>query len=198
MYSRNTSKNGHFSHRNPPVKQHRNNTAVNTEPDRTNGNVMPSPPNNNYNPQNDVTPAPQTTRPPVEPRPAPSVPPNYRGMIYEMEQITDPELAEGIDRLVRNDASYNNYERQLRRRDYKEGRVGADAPVFSHRNREWCSCKEREEKTPERNGLQGIIDGLREKRLLPEDILICALIILMLNSSSEDDIIMILALMMLL
>ena len=136
---------------------------------------------------------PEAESPP--PSQLPAAPPNYRGMIYEMEQMIEP--AEGIDRLVRNDASYTDYERRLRRRDYIQGRVG-DTAVFSRTNTKRECCEKGEEKTPERNGLQGIIDGLRDKKLQPEDVLICALIILMLNSSSEDDILMVLALMMLL
>jgi len=73
-----------------------------------------------------------------------------------------------------------------------------NSPVFSNTAAEKRCCEKSQEKTPERNGLQSIIDGLRDKKLQPEDILICALIILMLNSSSEDDILMVLALMMLL
>lgn len=192
MYSRNTSKNGYFSHKNPPVKQHRtNNVVTQTVPDpvverdteRPTENVRP----NNVQPTPERAPLPQTQMP--------AAPPNYRGMIYEMEQMIEP--AEGIDRLVRNDSSYNDYERRLRRRDYMQGRVG-EAPAFSHTKPEKVCCEKSQEKTPERNGLQSIIDGLRDKKLQPEDILICALIILMLNSSSEDDILMVLALMMLL
>ena len=191
MYSRSTSKNGYFSHKNPPVKQHRTNAVPqNLSADRVDDSRNERPIENNR--ADNIKNA--TDTPPIAPQ-MPIAPPNYRGMIYEMEQMVEP--AEGIDRLVRNDQSYTDFERRPGRRNYMQNRAD-NSPVFSNTATEKRCCEKSQEKTPERNGLQSIIDGLRDKKLQPEDILICALVILMLNSSSEDDILMVLALMMLL
>ncbi len=96
-------------------------------------------------------------------------PPNYRGMIYGESEKKDI-FAEGIDRLVNNDDSYQKYER-----------IEQSEPVMQNKT-----------------GLHRLIDGLSERSFCAEDILICAMIILMLNNSSEDDILMVLVLMMLL
>ena len=106
-----------------------------------------------------------------------TVPPNYRGMIYEMENIYGGEPAEqgaeGIDRLVRTDDSYTNRE-QWRRSDRpkRNNDIGA--------------------------GIKKLVDGLQNSNFCPEDILICAMILLMLNGNSEDDILLVLVLMLLL
>ncbi len=96
-------------------------------------------------------------------------PPNYRGMIYGESERKDV-FAEGIDRLVNNDDSYQKYER-----------VERSEPVIQNKT-----------------GLHRLIDGLSDKSFCADDVLICAMIILMLNQSSEDDILMVLVLMMLL
>ena len=96
-------------------------------------------------------------------------PPNYRGMVYDRSEREDV-FAEGIDRLVNNDDSYQKYER-----------VEISQPVIQNKT-----------------GLHRLIDGLSDKSFCADDVLICAMIILMLNNSSEDDILMVLVLMMLL
>lgn len=116
----------------------------------------------------------------------PEPPPNYRGMIYGGQK--DGEIyAEGIDRLADNDQSYRDYEKNVRKREYRQDK-GDIAPV----NVQSDSSKN------EKTGLHRLIDGLSEKSFGAEDILICAMIILMLNGNSEDDILMVLVLMMLL
>ena len=116
----------------------------------------------------------------------PEPPPNYRGMIYG-DQNDGKIYAEGIDRLADNDQSYRDYEKTVRKREYRQIRddttpvnIQPDIPKS------------------EKTGLHRLIDGLSEKSFGAEDILICAMIILMLNGSSEDDILMVLVLMMLL
>lgn len=118
----------------------------------------------------------------------PLPPPNYRGMIYDREstffEYTD---AEGIERLVKNDASYCT--EKMRKLPKK-----LDRKAFSHLDPPVCdNCGSSNE-----NGLEKLVKGLREKNFQPEDILICAMIMLMLNSKSEDDILMVLVLMLLL
>ena len=105
----------------------------------------------------------------------PQPPPNYRGMIYDTDVKSDI-FAEGIDRIVNNDDSYQSFEKNI--------------GTFTSKPKEVCK--------DEKNGLHKLIDGLTDKSFGAEDILICAMIILMLNNNSEDDILMVLVLMMLL
>ena len=113
----------------------------------------------------------------------PEPPPNYRGMIYD--GITDGGgVAEGLDRLVRNDVSYSEYEKNHRKNEHEPSKS-----VFAAtQGGEKCNLK----------GLEGLVEGLKGKRFSSEDILLCAMILLMLNSGSDDDILMVLVLMMLL
>lgn len=123
--------------------------------------------------------------------PMPDAPPNYRGMIYDINGIENKtENAEGISRLVTNDEAYSDYEKKNRYDRVKK----REAPVFSHLK---PPLEKKAEKGRE-NGIDRLIDGLQSKSFAPEDVLIGAMIILMLNSSSEDDILMVLVLMMLL
>ena len=116
----------------------------------------------------------------------PDPPPNYRGMIYDINgSLYGGNNAEGIERLVENDSSYSDRRRLPQRR--------GNRPYFSHLNPPLPKYENRQE-----NGIRKLIDGLREKSFEAEDLLICAMIMLMLNSKSEDDILMILVLMMLL
>ena len=121
----------------------------------------------------------------------PEPPPNYRGMIFDgkNEEKIDCQ-AEGIERLVKNDSSYcmDKMGRNPKLRSEKPF-SHCEPPVNGNR----VFPEEKTEK-----GLDSLINGLREKKYLPEDVLICAMIMLMLNSRSEDDILMILVLMMLL
>ncbi len=100
----------------------------------------------------------------------PSAPPNYRGMLYDIEK--KDLLAEGIERLAANDPSYDRFE----------------CPK---------NTQKKAQNRPREQGIQKIIDDLKSSAYLPEDLLICALIILMLNAGSEDDMLLILVLMML-
>ena len=119
----------------------------------------------------------------------PEPPPNYRGMLYEAN-IPSENNAEGIDRLVREDESYKEYEKNIRRNEYLNNMP---------KKQPFSNVVEGENlPETESGGLHTLIDGLAGKRFEAEDILICAMIILMLNSSSEDDILMVLVLMMLL
>ncbi len=123
----------------------------------------------------------------------PSAPPNYRGMIYDMVQGREEnQNAEGIERIARDDETYGDYEKNIRRREYMQKREKGSA--FSHFN----VPVERTVQSEQKNGLHKLIDGLQNMSFSPEDVLICAMIILMLNSKSEDDILMVLVLMMLL
>ena len=123
----------------------------------------------------------------------PSPPPNYRGMIYEA--AIPPEItAEGIDRLAREDESYKNYEKNIRRKELRN----ATRPNESVLADSSSVVNGPYEKNGENRGLHRLINGLSENSFSAEDILICAMIILMLNSSSEDDMLMVLVLIMLL
>ena len=123
----------------------------------------------------------------------PSPPPNYRGMIYDTNVL--PEiLAEGIDRLAREDESYKEYEKDIRKRELRLAAKQNESVLAASPNVEF----DRKGKNTENQGLHRLINGLSESTFSAEDILICAMIILMLNSSSEDDMLMVLVLMMLL
>ncbi len=117
----------------------------------------------------------------------PDPPPNYRGMIYD-GLITDGVGAEGIDRLVKNDISYSDYEKKHREDDF--GMNNAVSAMSRDNFDKGDDC--------DTSGLNKLIDGLKSKRFSSEDILLCAMILLMLNSGSDDDILMVLVLMMLL
>ena len=128
----------------------------------------------------------------------PIAPPNYRGMIYDMGSLG--EIAEGIDRLVRNDQSYTDNQNKIKDRFNVNRRDGGQRQAFSHMQ----GIRDTGEKVSENcsqdehRGLKRLVEGMQNNTISPEDILICALILLMLSSGSEDDIIMILVLMALL
>lgn len=135
-------------------------------------------------------PAPEDIKQPVNNIPRkklPEPPPNYRGMIYDSFAV-DRVDAEGLDRLVRNDVSYSDYEKK-RREDGDRNNKGVSVMGRNASQRE-PDC--------DTNGLERLIEGLRSKKFSSEDILLCAMILLMLNSGSDDDILMVLVLMMLL
>ncbi len=116
----------------------------------------------------------------------PEPPPNYRGMIYDSFSTDDVE-AEGLDRLVKNDISYSDYEKKRREDEYRKNKIVS----AMGRN----VLREPDNDT---NGLERLVEGLKTKKFSSEDILLCAMILLMLNSGSDDDILMVLVLMMLL
>ena len=190
MYSRNTSKRNGYTRVNSQNMQKREEGGK-TNPVKEMLKMDSIENNNNSIENNDRSDI-------VRNKNMPIAPPNYRGMIYDMESLG--ENAEGIDRLVKNDQSYTD--NQNKHRDRFNARGGENGPrqVFSHmqgiqgireKNESNC-CKD------EHKGIKSLVESMQNNVISPEDILICALILLMLSGSSEDDIIMILVLMALL
>jgi len=123
----------------------------------------------------------------------PEPPLNYGGTIYDSLNIGKQYgsvNAEGIDRMVKNDESYYEFEKKIRRREYRQ-RMRREQQYRKEQLR-------RDDTDITKRGIGNIINGLRQSSFSPEDILICAMILLMLNSSSEDDMMMVLVLLMLL
>lgn len=126
------------------------------------------------------------------PRSLPELPPNYRGMIGELDSICnsnpEPDMAEGIDRLVSSDDSYNKRERCR-----KNAASGGESRAFAHLDAPFGR-----ESVDTAGGLRQLVEGLRKNSFGVEDILICSMIVLMLNGSSDDDILIAFALLLLL
>ncbi len=126
----------------------------------------------------------------------PVPPPNYGGMMYDRFDVDDVD-AEGIGRIVKNDASYSEYGKRRRENEYRrDGSVSAMGRMRQNIGR--GKEKSLSDSDCDTSGLKNLVKGLETKNFSPEDILLGAIILLMLNSSSEDDILMILVLLMLL
>ena len=190
MYSRNTSRRSGYTRVNSQNMQKRE-EGVKTNPDIEKTPQDSVEYNNNSLENNNRSDS-------VRNKNMPIAPPNYRGMIYDMEKLE--ENAEGIDRLVKNDQSYTDNQNKYKDRFNARSRENGPRQVFSHmqgiqgvqENTE-SNCHKDEHK-----GIKSLVESMQNNVISPEDILICALILLMLSGSSEDDIIMILVLMALL
>ncbi len=138
----------------------------------------------------------------------PEPPINYGGVMYD-EKIYqslsngNEVNAERINRLVKNDKSYYDYEQLARKKEYmrKKSKSLGDEKAESIPDEaqfEQTVAKPTPSVEQTKNGIGNIISALGNKNFSPEDLLICAMILLMLNSNSEDDILMIIVLMALL
>jgi len=125
-------------------------------------------------------------------RSLPELPPNYRGMIGEMDNIynssPEPDMAEGIDRLVSSDDSYNKRERCR-----KNAVSGGESKAFAHLDAPFGQPS-----ADTAGGLRQLVEGLKKNSFAVEDLLICSMIVLMLNGSSDDDMLIAFALLLLL